>query len=117
MSIAQTLPAPHAGSVPEELVRNSDAAATLLSSMAHPKRLLVLCQLVEGERTAGELAADVGLSPSALSQHLAKMKAAGIVASRREGQTLHYRLAGREVRAVMETLYALYCAPQGGAGC
>ena len=117
MSTALNLPLPHAGPIPQELVRNSDAAAALLSSMAHPKRLLVLCQLVEGERTAGELAADVGLSPSALSQHLAKMKAAGIVASRREGQTLHYRLAGREVRAVMETLYSLYCAPDAGAGC
>ena len=113
MSIATPSSLPDAGALSQDLIRNSDAAAVLLSSMAHPKRLLVLCQLVEGERTAGDLAARVGLSPSALSQHLAKMKGAGIVASRREGQTLYYRLAGREVRAVIETLYALYCAPSG----
>lgn len=113
MSIATSPPAPDAGALSQDLIRNSDAAAALLASMAHPKRLLVLCQLAEGERTAGDLAARVGLSPSALSQHLAKMKAAGILASRRDGQTLYYRLAGREVRAIIDTLYALYCAPSG----
>ncbi|MFG1397879.1 ArsR/SmtB family transcription factor [Roseixanthobacter pseudopolyaromaticivorans] len=93
------------------LRRNAPIAAALLAAMAHPKRLLVLCRLVDGECAAGDLAAQVGLSPSALSQHLAKMRAAGIVDSRREGQAIYYFLAGREARAVLETLHRLYCEP------
>ncbi|MFG1461498.1 metalloregulator ArsR/SmtB family transcription factor [Xanthobacter sp. DSM 24535] len=93
------------------LARNAPLAAALLASMAHPKRLLALCHLLEGERTAGDLAVRVGLSPSALSQHLAKMRAAGLVDSRRDGQAICYFLAGHEARAVLETLHRLYCAP------
>ena len=102
-----------------QLLQESAAqAAALMQAVGNQHRLLVLCLLIEhGEMTVGALNELVALSPSALSQHLAKMKAAGIVASRREGQTLHYRLAGREVRAVMETLYNLYCAPEAGADC
>jgi ArsR family transcriptional regulator, virulence genes transcriptional regulator len=85
-------------------------AAALLSEMAHPKRLLVLCTLLGGEVSAGALSATVGLSPGALSQHLARMKAAGLVATRRQGQTIHYRLASPAVTAVLATLHAQFCA-------
>jgi len=87
-------------------------AAELLTSMANARRLLVLCHLVQGERTAGELTVIAGLSQSALSQHLGKMRLQGLVKTRRDGQTIFYNLASREVRAVIETLYNLYCAPE-----
>jgi len=87
-------------------------AADLLGSMAHPKRLLVLCNLLQGELSVGELAGRVELGQSALSQHLGKMRALGLVKTRREGQTIYYSLASAEVAAVLNTLYALYCAPE-----
>jgi DNA-binding transcriptional ArsR family regulator len=86
-------------------------AAGLLGSMAHPKRLLVLCNLLQGELSVGELAARVDLSQSALSQHLGKMRALTLVKTRREGQTIYYSLASAEVAAVLSTLYEIYCAP------
>ncbi|WP_341991807.1 metalloregulator ArsR/SmtB family transcription factor [Azorhizobium sp. AG788] len=93
------------------LEARAEEAAALLTSMANAKRLLVLCHLVEGERSVGDLAALAGLSQSALSQHLGKMRLQGLVTTRREAQTIYYSLASREVRAVLETLYGLYCAP------
>lgn len=86
-------------------------AAELLASMANAKRLLVLCSLIEGEKSVGEMAQLAGLSQSALSQHLAKMRLVGLVSTRREAQTIYYSLASDKVRAVLETLYQLYCAP------
>jgi len=87
-------------------------AADLLGSMAHPKRLLVLCNLLQGELSVGELAERVDLSQSALSQHLGKMRALTLVKTRRDGQTIYYSLASAEVAAVLNTLYKLYCAPE-----
>lgn len=92
------------------LEERAEEAAELLASMANPKRLLVLCHLVEGERSVGELAGIAGISQSALSQHLAKMRLQGLVRTRRDAQTIYYSLASNEVRAVLETLYAIYCA-------
>jgi DNA-binding transcriptional ArsR family regulator len=66
---------------------------------------------VEGERPVGELATMAGLSQSALSQHLARMRLQGLVKTRRDAQTIYYSLASKEVSAVLETLYAIYCAP------
>lgn len=87
----------------------AEMAADLLTSMANAKRLMVLCQLLEQEIPVGELAGHVGLSQSALSQHLAKMRAKNLVATRRDGQTIYYRLASPEVRAVLESLYEIFC--------
>jgi len=93
---------------------NADRAATMLASMANARRLMMLCHLVDGECSVGALAEHVGLSQSALSQHLARMRALGLVVARRDGQTVYYRLASREVMAVLETLHALYCPPRSG---
>lgn len=82
----------------------------MLSALANPKRLLVLCSLVEQERSVGELAELVGLSDAALSQHLSKMRALDLVCSRRQGQTIYYSLASEDVRAVLETLYRRFCS-------
>jgi DNA-binding transcriptional ArsR family regulator len=89
----------------------AENAARLLATLAHAKRLLALCHLLQGEKSVGQLAALVGLSPTALSQHLARMRDLGLVETRREGQTIFYRLASAEVAAILETLYRLYCAP------
>ncbi len=87
-----------------------DVAATL-TAMANPKRLVVMCTLLAGEKSVGDLAQIVGLTPAALSQHLGKMRALRLVSTRRDGQTIYYSLASIEVQAVLETLYRVYCAP------
>lgn len=95
----------------DSLKPKAEEVAATLAAMAHPKRLMVMCMLLEGEKSVGELAETVGLSPAALSQHLGKMRALRLVATRRDGQTIYYRLASAEVQAVLETLYRVYCAP------
>jgi DNA-binding transcriptional ArsR family regulator len=92
------------------LEEKAEEASRLLTAMGNPKRLLVLCNMLDGEKSVGELAEIAGLSSAALSQHLGKMRALSLVKTRREGQTIYYSLASREVRAVLETLYRLFCA-------
>lgn len=94
------------------LEERAEEAAALLAALANPKRLLVLCHLVDGERSVGDLAAIAGISQSALSQHLAKMRMQGLVATRREAQTIYYRLASAKVGILIETLYRLFCGPE-----
>lgn len=84
-------------------------AADLLKAMAHPQRLLVLCLLAEGERSVGEINRDVDLSQSALSQHLAKLREEGLVETRKEAQTVFYRLAEGPAVAVIRTLHSAFC--------
>jgi DNA-binding transcriptional ArsR family regulator len=99
---------------PAELGAHAETAAALLRSMGSKWRLLALCNLVEGERSVGELQRAVGLSQSALSQHLAVLRRMKLVETRRETQTIYYRLAGGAVSAVLETLHGIYCAPSAG---
>ncbi len=85
-------------------------AAELLKMLGNPRRLMVLCLLAtHGPLPVGELAGIVGLSASALSQHLARMRADGLVAYDRQATVLHYRIADPRVRALLETLYTLFC--------
>jgi DNA-binding transcriptional ArsR family regulator len=93
------------------LEAKADEVAATLAAMANPKRLLVLCTLLAGEKSVGDLAEIVRLSPAALSQHLGKMRALRLVTTRRDGQTIFYSLASPEARALLETLYRIYCAP------
>lgn len=92
-----------------QMQAHAEQAAQLLKSLAHPARLRVLCQLVEGEASVTELQAQVGLSMSALSQHLALMREAALVSTRREGQTIFYALADSPALGVMHALHAAYC--------
>lgn len=88
----------------------ADKVAETLKAIGNARRLMVLCKLVEhGEATVAALAQEVGLSQSALSQHLAKMREEQLVTFRRESQTLWYRIADRRVEALLGTLYDLYC--------
>ena len=96
---------------PAEFAAKAGEAAELLRLLGHEARLMVLCQLLEGEHAAGELQQGSGLSQSALSQHLARLREAGLVETRREAQTIYYSLADPKAARVLETLAALYCPP------
>lgn len=86
-------------------------AADLLRLLGNEKRLMILCQLADGERSVGEIQRLVGLSQSSLSQHLALLREDGIVATRRESQTVYYRIADPAAMRVIETLAELFCPP------
>jgi len=83
-------------------------AARLLKLLASEPRLLLLCRLIEGEASVTELADHAGAAPAATSQHLAKMRAEGLVATRREAQTIYYRLADPAAMRILETLSNIY---------
>lgn len=92
---------------------NAANVAALLKALGNQRRLMVMCKLAEhGEMRVGDLADDVGLSQSALSQHLAKMRAEGLLAYRREGQSLWYRIADPRCETLLATLYQLYCTEE-----
>jgi ArsR family transcriptional regulator, virulence genes transcriptional regulator len=90
--------------------QGAEQAASMLRILGHPQRLLLLCLLIEhGEASVGALQAQVQLSQSALSQHLARMREDGLVCFRREAQTLHYRIADPRVERLIATLKELFC--------
>jgi DNA-binding transcriptional ArsR family regulator len=92
-----------------ELEGRALRATALLKAMSNPVRLLVLCQLAEGEKSVGELERVVEVTQSALSQHLAVLRGRGLVKSRRSGQTILYSLAGREAPALLAALHQVFC--------
>lgn len=96
----------------ETLQDNARRASALLKAMSNEHRLMVLCQLGAGEKCVGELEKLVGLSQSALSQHLARLRRDDLVKTRRNAQTIFYSLKGKEAIAVINTLYQLYCPPE-----
>jgi ArsR family transcriptional regulator len=91
---------------------NAGAAAKLLRALANERRLMVLCQLTEGERSVSQLLPQVGLSQSALSQHLAVLREEEIVATRRESQVVWYRIADPAALKVVSTLAEIFCPPE-----
>ena len=94
----------------KKLVKQAGDAAQLLKMLANEKRLLILCFLAaRGEMTVGELVGVVKLSQSALSQHLAKLRADGLVEFRRASQTLHYRVADQRALRLLQVLKDIYC--------
>lgn len=95
-----------------ELEPRADEAAELLAAMANPKRLLILCNLLDEELSVGELSERVQLAQSPLSQHLSKLRALRLVTTRRDGQMIRYRLASDSVASVLTTLYGIYCGPR-----
>ena len=97
-----------------DLADCASPAARLLKLLASEQRLLLLCRLVEGETSVGALAEHANLAKSAASQHLAKMRAEGLVATRREAQTIFYRLADPAVIRILDTLREIYRDPPGG---
>ena len=97
----------------QKLRANADAAGQLLKALSNPDRLLLLCQLSQGERTVSELETLLGIQQPTLSQQLAVLRREGLVDTRREGKQIYYRICSPAALAVIDTLYQLFCAQEG----
>lgn len=96
----------------EQLERHAANVADTMRALGNEKRLMILCKLAQtDEMNVNTLAEAVGLSPSALSQHLARMRAEELVATRRDSQTIWYRIANDKTQKLMASLYDIFCAP------
>lgn len=98
---------------PERLEEKAGEAEAFLRSLASRHRLMILCSLLEGELSVGELGQRVGLAQSNLSRHLAMLREEGLVGTRRERTTIYYRIASERVLPILTQLYALFCAADG----
>lgn len=98
----------------ELLQDKATSASELLKVLANKTRLLILCQLFDGEKPVNELEELVGIRQSALSQHLAILRRERLVKTRRQSQFVYYSLASDEAKAIMGALYNIYCVPRNG---
>lgn len=100
-----------------DLLPRAAEAETLLKALANRHRLMILCELHDGERPVNALAESVGLSQSALSQHLARLRGDELVKTRRDAQSIYYSLSNPAVTRVIALLHEIYCGntdKQGG---
>ena len=98
--------------VPIEAMQEAAAdACALMKVLSNPDRLLLLCQLTEGERNVGELHELLGITQPTLSQQLAVLREEQLVETRREGKNIYYRIASPQALAVMQVLYTQFCPP------
>lgn len=93
----------------DDMAKAAEQVGELMKTLSSPKRLLLLCQLVEQERSVGELARLLAMREPAVSQQLALLRKDGLVRTRREGQTIWYSLARDDVRRLLAFLYETYC--------
>lgn len=93
----------------EDMRHSAESACAMLKSLSHPHRLMIVCALIEGERSVGELAKIVGLRDAAVSQQLALLRKDGILTTRREGQVIWYRVHDSAARELIDLLHRLYC--------
>jgi DNA-binding transcriptional ArsR family regulator len=93
----------------QEMQTSAEQASDLMAAMANRNRLMILCHLGQCEMRVGELQDRTGLSQSALSQHLARLRRDGLVSTRRESQAIYYRIDSPEVMRLIDTLYGLFC--------
>lgn len=91
------------------LRKSAGEAEDFLRALASRHRLMILCSLVEGERSVGDLVRRLGLTQSNLSRHLAMLREEGLVATRREGTVIHYRIASERVQPILIELHRLFC--------
>lgn len=96
----------------ESLRRSADSACRLMKALSNPDRLLLLCQLTEGEKRVGELEHLVGITQPTLSQQLGVLRDEGLVSTRRDGKHIHYRISSPQALAVMQTLFEQFCVPE-----
>jgi DNA-binding transcriptional ArsR family regulator len=94
----------------DQLVENAALAERYMKILANQNRLMILCSLVNGELSVGELNAIVPLSQSALSQHLAILREQGMVSTERDGQTIRYAISDEKVSMLMQAMYEVFCA-------
>ncbi|WP_414827797.1 metalloregulator ArsR/SmtB family transcription factor [Alteromonas sp. H39] len=95
---------------PEEMLEHASDAERYLKQMANKTRLMVMCSLLEGELSVSELLTNIPVTQPVLSQHLALLRESDMVATRREGQVIFYRLADERIRRTIELLYEFFCA-------
>ncbi|VDS07522.1 Biofilm growth-associated repressor [Paracoccus haematequi] len=100
---------------PETMRAAADQASGLLKSLGNQHRLMILCALAQDEKSVGQLAALLGIRDSTVSQHLAILRRDRIIAGRRDGQTIWYRIDSDPARRVMQVLYDAFCGPQDAA--
>lgn len=98
----------------DNMVANARQAAEFLKALSHESRLVILCLLVEGERSVAEIEQTLGLRQPAVSQQLARLRADRLVETRRDGKNIHYSLARPEVRDIIVALHAAFCTSQRG---
>ena len=98
------------------MLASADDASDLLKALANRHRLIIICQLIEQERSAGELAQLLNIRDSNVSQHLALLRKDGLVTARRDGQTIWYSIGSPRARELARTLYRLYCPPLAASG-
>ena len=96
------------------MVGNATRAASFLKALAHESRLMILCILAEGEKSVSELEDILSLRQPTVSQQLARLRADGLVSTRRDGKTIYYSLANDDVRRVISVIYDIFCTPKGG---
>lgn len=94
-----------------DMLAAADEASDLLKALANRHRLIIICQLLEKERSVGELAALLKIRHSTVSQHLALLRKDGLVTARRDGQTIWYSIGSPQARELVRTLYRIYCVP------
>ena len=99
----------------ETMQNAAGEASALLKALANPHRLMIVCQLIDGPRSVGQLAELVGLRDSTVSQHLALLRRDGLLTATRDGQTIWYSVGSPEAKTLLQTLYSLYCAPGRGS--
>jgi ArsR family transcriptional regulator, virulence genes transcriptional regulator len=101
----------------DKMVESAREATEFLKALAHESRLLILCDLLDGEKSVGELESFLDLRQSTVSQQLARLRLEGLVAARRDGKTIYYSVANERVRAVIGVLYNAFCTgkPAGPA--
>jgi DNA-binding transcriptional ArsR family regulator len=111
MSTATADPVAPATVAPEALRAQAEAACRLMKVLSHPDRLLLLCQLAQGEQRVGELESRLGITQPTLSQQLAVLRDEALVRTRRDGKHIHYAVASAPALAVINVLYQQFCGP------
>ena len=100
----------------DDMLAAADEASGLLKALANRHRLIIICQLIDKERSVGELAELLSTRDSTVSQHLALLRKDGLVTARRDGQTIWYAIGSPQARELVQTLYRVYCGPASARG-
>ena len=95
----------------KDMIPAAESAAVLMRSLSHPQRLLVLCALVDGEKSVAELRQQLEIDQVPMSQQLMRLRSDGLVEARREGTTVYYSIVRPEVRTVVGALHSAFCTP------
>ena len=96
----------------DEMLRNAQAASDFLKALSHEARLVILCLLIEGEKSVTEIEQLLKLRQPAVSQQLARLRADDLVETRRDGKNIYYSLSRPEVKQVIEALHSAFCPPK-----